>query len=335
MTDASVHHPNKARLRTALTLCGCALASLVLAAGSYVLQPAISGTQVVSGKVLPEFAADMPQVRTITVQTAATSYSLVRQGSRWVMPERDNFPVSQAALSQLAKQLSDLSYVAARTSDPSAFARLGVDDPGPDSNGALVSIKGSTGQLLGSLHIGQKADAVFVRKAGSNAVFETTALKLEFAAPSNWLDFPTLDVLPENIASVTGQTASQPAYSIVRRPDGGFGPVGGVQNTAATACAIAMTNWAPIDVRAANGLTGDPVASHATTLKDGTVINVALYTQTDGNWAVVSADTTTGEATPKTTQINRRTDGWAFKLAGEQFDELTLSRRAIMGEQVP
>ena len=283
-----------------------------------------------SGKVLPEFTADMPQVRTITIATRNGPYNLVRNGTMWVMPERGNYRVAPAALSELAKGLSDLSYKAARTSDPSQFARLGVDDPGPDSDGVLLSLKGASNQILSSLYIGKKADAIFVRNAGSNDVFEALGKLPDFGSPALWLDLKVIEVMPETIASVSGQRIGEEQYDIVRRPDGGFAPVGGAANVTATTAAIALTKWAPIDVMASNGLTTAPIATHTTSLRSGVIIQANLYQEAGQNWVVLSALTNFADQNDAVLQLNRRTDGWAFAVNAAQFADMTFAKNAVL-----
>jgi hypothetical protein len=326
----STYPPNKARARVAIILLASAVFTSTLAVASIWVQRNVSGEQVLTGKVLPGFAADMPQVRTITISTKGTTYNLVRRGADWVMPERGNYPVAASALSELAKSLSDLEYKAARTSDPTLFAKLGVDDPGRESDDALITIKGGTGQILAGLHIGQKEEALFVRKAGSNDVFEASGSLPSLTSPASWLDLKMLDVTPETIASVSGQHVGESRYDIVRRPDGGFAPVGGIANVTATTTAIALTKWAPTDVMAASELTSDPVASHVTNLRDGLVISLTAYEQGGQYWVAVSADATSSEQSEVATKLNQRCDGWAFALDPTTFADVTFKKDAIL-----
>jgi Domain of unknown function (DUF4340) len=322
--------PNKTRARIAMILvAGAALTSLMALASIWV-QRSVSGTQTLSGKILPGFVADMPQVRTITITSKAGTYNLVRRGNSWVLPERGNYPVADENLSELAKSLSDLSYRSARTSDPGQFAKLGVDEPGPRSDATLIAIKGGTGQILASLYIGQKEDALFVRKVGSNDVFEADGTLPALGSPARWLDLKVLDITAETIASVSGQHTGEGRYDIVRRPDGGFAPVDGVANVTATTTAIALTKWAPVDVMAASDLTSDPVATHVTTLRTGLVVSVTAYEQDGRFWVAVSAYAQSADQSEAATKLNQRTDGWAFGLDGVAFADVTFKRDAVL-----
>lgn len=322
--------PNKIRARTAALMVAFAIASALLAFSSVWIQRTMTGEKILSGKVLPDFSADMPQVQTITIAAQGGSYNLVRNGANWVMPERDNYPVAADALASLAKGLSELSYKAAKTSDPSQFARLGVDDPKAANDSILLSIKGASGQLLDGLYLGVKPDAIFVRKVGSNDVFETNGNLPSLNMPTAWLDLKVLDVTPETIASVSGQRAREARYDIVRRPDGGFAPVGGQANVTATTAAIALTKWAPLDVIAASSLTGDPIATHTTNLRSGISLSATAYQHTGRNWVTVSASATRDEPNEAVAKLNRRTDGWAFELNATDFADLTFPKSAIL-----
>jgi Domain of unknown function (DUF4340) len=322
--------PNQARARAALLLCIAALGTTLIAAGSFWVQRSISGEKVIAGKVLPGFAADMPQVRTITIATENGPYNLVRQGATWVMPERGDYPIAAPALSELAKGLSDLTFKAARTSDPAQFARLSVDDPSPESHGVLVTMKGASGQILNSLYVGQKGEALFVRKAGSNDVFEAQGMLPDLKNAARWLDLKVVDVTAETIASVSGQRVGEGHFDIVRRPDGGFAPVGGQANVTATTAAIALTKWAPLDVMAASSLTQDSIASHVTTLRSGVTISVTAYQENGRNWVVLSADSPADDQSGLGEKLNKRSDGWAFELGAVDFADFTFPKSAII-----
>jgi hypothetical protein len=233
-------------------------------------------------------------------------------------------------LEGLAKGLSDLAYKSARTSDPAQFAKLGVDDPSGDNDSILLSLKGASSQLLGSVYLGMKSDALFVRKAGSNDVFEAEGNLPDLTSPTKWLDLKVIDVTAETIASVSGQRAGEAAFDIVRRPDGGFAPVGGQANVTATTSAIALTKWAPLDVMAASALSRDPIASHVTNLRGGMSIRVEAYSEGGRNWVVVSAASDNEAQNDAVAKINQRTDGWAFELNATDFADLTFARTAVL-----
>lgn len=327
--------PDKSRARLAVILSIAAIATTALAAGSVWWQGRVSGEAALTGKVLSGFSADMPQVRVITIATPAETFTIVRRGNNWTMPERGNYPVTDAALSDFAKAMSELAYKGLRTSDPNQFAKLGVDDPKSGGTGTLITVKGATGQILASVHLAQIGQTTFVRKAGTNDVFEATGKLPDVMRAPIWLDLKVFDVLPENIASVSGQRRGEAGYGIIRRPDGGFAPVDGTPNVTATTSAIALTKWAPLDVKPASALTSDPVATHVTTMRDGLVISVTAYDEGERYFAAVSAQATTPEATLEAEKINQRSDNWAFALDATQFADLTFSKAAIENGPTP
>ena len=327
---------DKIHLRNAVILASLAILMTLLAGGSYWVQRTMDGVNQMSGKVLANFSAEMPQIRAIKIRTAQGAYTMVRSGAGWIMPERGNYPIAPEVLSVFAKALSGLTYVSARTSDPAQFARLGVDEPDFGSDSAVVSVKGKDNQLLHSFHIGKKAEAVFIRKVSSNDVFEVDGTLPILTRPARWLDLKVIDVTPETIATVSGQNVGEARYDIVRRPDGGFAPLGGQANVVATLTALTLTKWAPLDVMASSSLTSAPTASLSTSLKTGVTIQVTTYQERDRNWVVLTAATTSEDQTDFVSKLNQRTNGWAFELGTDDFAEFTLSRDAILfGTRAP
>ena len=328
--------PDKIRLRNAVILVSLATLTTLLVVGSHWVQRSMDGVNQMSGKVLPNFSAEMPHIRAIEIRTAQGAYTLVRSGAGWVMPERGNFPIAPEVLSVFAKDLSGLTYVSARTSNPAQFARLGVDEPNSGGSSALVSMKGGDSQLLHSFHIGKKAEALFIRKVGSNDVFEVTGTLPTLNRPALWLDLKVIDVTPETIATVSGQHVGEARYDIVRRPDGGFAPLDGQANVVATMTALALTKWEPLDVMASSGLTSAPTASHSTSLKTGGTVQITTYQERDRNWVVLTAAATSEDQTDFVSKLNQRTNGWAYELSAADFADFTLPRDAILfGARAP
>lgn len=331
----TIRHADQQRLRTLLILWACALVSVCAAFATHFAQRLARGEAVIAAAVLPNFAQDLPQVRTIAITTPQGTYSLVRRANKWVMPERDNYPVSTQALSEFARDLSNLKFKALRTSDPAQFAQLGVADLSqplsePLNQGAQIRIKNATGFALHDLFMGQNAQAVFVRKAGTNDVYEADGMLPPFANLAHFLDLKVLDITADTIASVSGGRSNEARYDIVRRPDGGFAPVGGSANVTATTAAIALTTWEPQDVIAASALTSDPIATHTTNLRSGILIQISAYQEQGRNWVVVSANATDLSGQEAAAQINVRTDNWAFALDATSFENFTFSTQAIV-----
>jgi hypothetical protein len=330
MPQKTPHRPDQIRRRQAIILGLSALVMALLALGSFPLARALSGETSLSGKVLPKFSAQMRDIQTITIVWRDGRYDLVKQGSTWVMPQRGNYPVQAETLANLAKGLSELSYKTLRTSDPAQFARLGVGPPSASSPGALVSFKNPAGAILESLYIGRRGDTILVRKSGSNDVFEVSGTLPELGSPALWLDLQVIDIAPETIASVSGQRRGDARYDIVRRPDEGFAPVGGSANVTATAAAIALTKWAPVEVALARTLTGEPVATHVTRLRTGLVISTSAYDAMGHNWVRLSATSDTADQIGAAATLNQRLEDWAFEVSAADFADLTFARAAIM-----
>lgn len=330
MPQKTPYGPDQIRRRQAIILGISAVVMALLALGSFPLARAMSGETRLSGKVLPNFSAQMPEIETITIVWRGVRYDLVKRGSQWVIPQRGNYPVQAETLAHLAKGLSDLSYKTLRTSDPAQFARLGVGPPSVSSPSALISFKNAARATLASLYIGRRGETMLVRKSGSDDVFEVSGNLPELGPPALWLDLQVIDIAPETIASVSGQRQGAASYDIVRRPDGGFAPLGGRPNVTATTAAIALTKWSPLDVAPARTLTVEPVAIHTTRLRTGLGITATAYEAMGRYWVRLSAVSETADQIGTAAELNQRLKNWAFQVSASDFADLTFPLDAIV-----
>jgi hypothetical protein len=317
---------DRQRSSTLAVLAMIAAACVGLAVLGTGLEQARSGEIRASGKVFAGIRQTFPDVRQIRVTTPAGSYRLVRDGAGWVMPERSNYPVSRPTLEALARGLADLERRAERSADPGQYNRLGVAEPREGGDGTLLEMTDGNGALLGSAWIGQRGDATYVRQSDSPTVFLASGSLPPLAEPAAWLDLRVLDIGAEQIASVEIE-AGPDSHAILRRPDGGFALDGtGAASPGATAAAVALSRFDPVDVAPLGSLASVPVAGHhVTLLRDGTQVTLEARVDGDGaGWVSVTASGPQGEA------IAARASGWAYRLAPYDFADLGLSGRAAL-----
>jgi Domain of unknown function (DUF4340) len=321
---------NANRARAALWyLAGAALA-IGFATAAHILAERATTPNRLSGLVLPDFAQISPQVTRITIATNEGNYSMVKQGQTWIVPERGGYPAIPDSINQLSRGLEALSYRAARTSDPDQHGRLGVADPAAGGDGALLSVLGASGPAFASLFIGMRGDDLYIRKPGSNEVFLAEADLPPLRSPAQWLDLNVIEVLPEQIATVSVALGDGTAYDVVRRPDGGLGPVGGVPNVNATTSALALTKWRPIDVAPAAEVAGTPVFTHKTVLRTAIEITASGYERDGRGWIKISASSTSPEGQAVAAKINARATGWAFALTPNDFADYNFSTQSVL-----
>jgi hypothetical protein len=122
-----------------------------------------------------------------------------------------DYPVQEAKLRGVLTGLTELRLVETRTSEPSEFARLGVDDPaGGTANGNLVQVMDATGKPLAELIVGHRKvraqgdlpDQVYVRRPGENQSWLADGNLQVDADPAQWLDRNVMNIGHDRIASV-------------------------------------------------------------------------------------------------------------------------------------
>jgi hypothetical protein len=317
-----------ARRRRFLGLLWAAAASSLFAGGGLLtLQDKRSGGQD-NGKLLfPQLEARKASINSITIASEAIRFSMLRSGSAWVMPHRDNFPVQQGQIDSLLNFLAGVTDSQPRTADPALFDSLSVANPEDFGNGTRISLVDSAGASALEVLVGQRGQTVYLRKAGDNQVYRAVARLGDLLEPAAWLDLEFPDIDPETIIS-----ANANGVEIVRRSDGGFTPASGMPNANATATALAVTDFHPVDVRRATS--GRAVSSHVWTLENGqSVVIETIGLDRGAGWVRVAANIAPGSsaaASAAVAELNRKADGWEFLLPAPSFGNLTFPPDAIL-----
>jgi hypothetical protein len=280
---------------------------------------------------LKGFARSFDRMGRIDIASARLSVSLVRGDQGWTMPQRGGHPIDAQALANVAKALADLSLTAIRATGPEAAARLGVDDPKGGGAGTHLVVTSTTGKTLYDVILCQTQGATLVRFANQDAIYEAKGSLPRLDEVALWLNLKPFEIMPENIASVQTQMAGEPAYDIVRRPDGGFAPVGGSANPVATQTALALTQFVAEDVRASASLTTPPLGTHTTFLRTGLHVAATFYQSETGTCATIAAkaDETGGQAAADA--INRIANGWCYDMPPTRAQAFMTPSGAIMG----
>ena len=133
-------------------------------------------------------------------------------------------------------------------------------------------------------------------------------------SPKAWLDLPRFDITPERIATVELIRPDQDRLDIVRRPDGGFGPVGGTPSPTITDIALILGRLEPQAVMAANKLKGALAFSHSTSLKSGLIIALDGFESAGQFWVKVRTDTSKAESPEEGERWATQTKGWAYAI---------------------
>ena len=93
--------------------------------------------------------------------------------------------------------------------------------------------------------------------------------------------------------------------------------------------ALAISRFAPIDVKPSAALETRPVARHITSTYDGLEVDVSAFREPDGFYVTLRA-VEAGEGARRAETINMKAEGWAFKLTEFDWNEFTPPVRSLV-----
>ncbi len=281
--------------------------------------------------VIPEFERRRSQLSEIRFTLADEQFTLRRHRSGWVMPEAGGYPVDPERLTELMVGLAGLEIGAPRTADADKHALLGVADPAQGGNGVRIDLIGPDGATETRLILGRRQEALYMRRPDLDQTYRLTGDLPAFYTRQVWLDVDILSVAPEALRAVRlYDAAGQTAYF---RRQAGDGPDRFIpapphasdrarDPRAISTTATAISRLAPQDVRPADTLTTRRVARHVSETFDDLELDLEAYDEPGGYWITLRA-VEAGDGARRAAAINARSEGWAFRVTGLDFQDFT------------
>ena len=154
-------------MKTRTTIGLAAVGVAVLAAG-WLLGPGATGDSRVAVPpgtvVFPDLASKLQTAAEVDVVAKGVTTRITRTGAQWGLADRGGYRVQQDKLRELLTGLTELRMTEPRTSDPTQYDRLGVDDPNsPASTANLLRVLDAQGKPIAELITGHRR----VRTAGN------------------------------------------------------------------------------------------------------------------------------------------------------------------------
>jgi len=331
------HHTT--RRRNTLILGGAAIGLWMLVGLGFLTGGTSGNTHGRMGEpVLGNFGETRSDTQMIRFTLADENYSLRRTATGWTLVETGGYPIRPDRLADLANGLETLSFDEKRTADPYKHERIGLGHPEQDGNGALLEIFGIDDQLEHSLIIGRKNDAIYVRAPEATQTFRANGNIPPFYNRRAWLDLDIVSIEPAAIRSARITDASGETVYL-RRAEGAdtrsFRPAPPHQDDrlisrlAASTTALAITRLAPTDVKPASELVTQPIARHISETFDGLEIDLSAYREPFGLWVTLRA-IEAGEGARRAETINRKAEGWAFRISDYDFQDFTPAVNTIV-----
>ncbi|MCA3693131.1 hypothetical protein [Aquidulcibacter sp.] len=268
-----------------------------------------------SGKLFPRLARDLSKVSRIEILGPSNQFELVKVSGTWVMPLADSHAIAEAPLRRLLKAVSDLRYVRALPPPTQQDAAASQIDPRTGGDGVWLSLETDAREKLATLIVARRGDRTLVLLSDDTTLYEVTSADWpSLTSASAWLDLPHFDIPPERIATISLTRTGQGPIDIVRRPDGGFAPVGGSANASITDIALVLTRLAFQDARRESRMIGPASFRHETSLKSGLILALEGY-EADGQfWVKVRVDASKAATDEEGQRLTEATRGWAYQV---------------------
>jgi hypothetical protein len=184
-------------------------------------------TSTVAGAGEPLFPALLDNINDVTTIVGVgrgETFTLVRDGDRWVVSEKHRFAADQQNARQLILGTARLTRIEPKTSNPDLYARIGLDDiHAEDGNSVQYTFKNAAGHALAEIIIGNsrlgRADPqtseYFVREPAMAQTWLAVGKLPDAIGVMEWLDDKVLTVERDRVHQVT-----------VEHPDGAIVRVG-------------------------------------------------------------------------------------------------------------
>ena len=203
------------RTRTGVAL--LLIGAIVLGGGWYFGPGQLPGSAqtVASGHLMfPNLAARLQDAASVQVLHQGKTLDIRRYGDNWGLADRGGYPVQAEKLRAMLTALTELRLVEPRTTQTSAYARLGVQDPNaPDSTANLLRVLDRTGKPIAELIVGHRRvltagnvpDEVFVRRPEDAQSWLAEGSLTVDADPQLWLQRDIMNIDHGRITRVSVQ----------------------------------------------------------------------------------------------------------------------------------
>jgi hypothetical protein len=319
---------NQTRLRQLTVVGGIAIAVTLIALVMAVLEARQTWRPDVEGLVLADWAEQVDAVRAIEIQSPDDHFTVAREGDDWVMPSRDGHVVNPERIAQIDALLGSLSHVGTRTADPAKHARLGLAAPGAEGAGILFRVLGTEDEILAELIVGEERDGrIYVRFLQDDQTFASqtdreVGVIRELGQADRWLELDFIELGRSGIARTRIEPERGPAYLLERaspssrnfslREPAGWQPItAGAGN--GPGASLARLRFR--DVRLADRLRGERVASHTAETFEGLRVRLDVIAMGETRWAIIEAEALSDDAGAAADAMNARAAGWAYLLS--------------------
>jgi len=164
--------------------------------------------------LFPALLDNINDITTVVGVGGGETFTLVREGGRWLVSEKHDFPADQDKARQLVLGTARLVRIESKTSNPDLYEKIGLDDvSAEDSNAVQYSFKNSSGNTLAEIIIGNsrlgradpQSNEYFVREPAMAQTWLVQGKLPDAVGVIEWLDSSVLNVDRERVRQVRVQ----------------------------------------------------------------------------------------------------------------------------------
>ncbi len=280
--------------------------------------------------VLPRLEQSVNAITEVHLAKGDGTQTTLRRGAtEWIVGER-GFPADSSRVRKLLLDLAQLQVVEDKTTDPTSYAEIGVEDvTSPKAVGTRIALvePAKTVTLVVGNTSGTRSS--YVRVAGTKQSYLASPQLNPEADPRRWLDDNVIDLPEARVRDVEEHPATGPSYTITRPtaqqatftvPDL---PKGRELSSVSSAnpVASALSSLTLDDIHKVAGAQTYP--DHVTFQTfDGLTIDASGRKDSDRRFIVLSAQSTSKATEPEAKALDSRFGGWEIELAGYKYDSI-------------
>lgn len=305
--------------RTSLLL--AVIAVVVLAVGLYFGTGQTPERHFTAGTlVFPGLTAKLQDAARLEISNQGKTLVVAKRNDVWGLADRGYYPVEADKLREILSGLTELRLTEPRTSDPTHFAVLGVDDPnGKTSTANLLRVFDAKGGLIAELIVGHRRvrtrgdvpESIYVRRPGENQAWLAEGRLPVDADPQLWLERDIANIPIDKVADVTVHRGDE---TLVFRRDG----TKTVLESPADHPKLddykiedvfrGLENLTLTDVRPIAGMPGAKIGDASYVTTDGLTLAIAVFKDGKDIWTSYTA---TGK---DPSGLQARLSPWAFQV---------------------
>ena len=279
-----------------------------------------------SGKLMfPDLAAHLQDAARIEVGHQGKTLAIVKKGDTWGLEDRGGYVVQVSKLRGMLTALTELRLVEPRTTDPTQFNRLGLEDPNSkDATSNLLRVLDASGKPIVALIVGHRRvrtqgnvpEQVYVRRPDDNQTWLAEGSLQVDADPQLWFDRDIMNVDHVRIASVVVthgdeklEFARDGQKLVLKSPE--EHPALDDYKIDDVDRGLELLTFQ--DVQTDKYPVGEQVGQSVYTTSDGMTVTATVYKGDKDVWArfaVAGNDKTKAEAD----KLNARLAGWTYQL---------------------